>query len=496
MNPASPNSIARLLLVVSALVLTAITIAFIAVRLTEPVDGARFDPNQPVWQPDGIVISPLTAQPGGLLEGDRITAIAGRSLRDWAKALFDPRSPALEFQNGQVVPYQVERNGQMIQVQVQYGPYPLGWVFIHRWGTLLFVIITQLVGTIVFLRRPDDPSARLLFLWSWLTCHTYAWSFGLMVSDLPTRSGFWLYSLLTPLGWTLYWAVALNFSFVFPAKRPEIQRRPWIMPAIYGAAFSFFIVSLFISRLVSTSLLAWLGTWRLTGYGIALIYLSLMIVVLVWTYRTGADPVSRQKIRWVIYGAFVSGGGGLVLWIMPAAILGRQVINENVFGLMLTIFPVALAIAILRHHLFDIDRLINRTLVYGALTGLLVGIYFISIIVLQLLFRLLTGQTSSLAEVVSTLSIAAIFTPLRRWLQNFIDRRFYRQKYDAEQALARFAAAARTGIELEQLSTHLVGTVQSTLQPERTSLWLRRGLHKPSAPASSGGEFPGKESPR
>ena len=466
------NRLIRFLLVLAALLLIAITTAFIALRLAGLTDGTHFDPNQPVWSPDGIIVSPLTSQPGGLQPGDRITAVAGRSMEDWARALFDPRQAAPEFQPGQAIPYQVERNAQVIQLAVQYAHYPLRWIFIHRWGTLLFVIVTQLVGTFVFLRRPDDPAARLLFLWGWLTCHTYAWSFGLMVSDLLSRTGFWLYSLLTPLGWTIYWVVAVNFSLVFPAKRPEIQRRPWIVPALYLAVFTFFVLSLTIARLFSQNLLEWLGYWRLIGYLIALICNSAFVIMLVWNYRRNTDQVARQKIRWVVYGGFVSAGGGLILWILPAALFGRQVLNENIFGAMLTVFPVTLAIAILRHHLFDIDRLINRTLVYGALTGLLAGIYFVSVVVLQAAFRLLTDQTSSLAEVVSTLTIAAVFTPLRRGLQYFIDRRFYRQKYDAEKALADFAAAARKETDLSALTTELVAVVRQTVQPEKASLWL------------------------
>ncbi len=477
-SPSIPQTDAfiRWVVVLAALLEIAVTTAFFVLRLTGPVDGARLDPNQPVWRPDGIIVTPILTQPGGLKPGDLVTAVTGRSMQAWAQALFDPRQAPPQFQKGQVVPYQVVRNGQTIQVNVTYGSYPPAWIFTHRWGTLLFVILTQLVGTFVFLRRPGDPSARLLFLWGWLTSHTYAWSFGLMINDLLTRTPFWLYSLLTPLGWTFYWAIAVHFTLVFPVRRPEVQRHPRIIPAIYLAAFTFFVISMAITRLLSATSLEWLGYWRVIGYIIALICNSAMIIVLIWTIRSDLDPVARQKIRWAIYGAFIAGGGGLLLWIAPAAIIGHPLINENLFGLMLTIFPITLAIAILRHHLFDIDRLINRTLVYGALTALLVGIYFISVVVLQGFFRLLTGQTSSLAEVVSTLAIAAVFTPLRRWVQEFIDRRFYRQKYNAEQALAKFAEAARAGIDLEQLSSQVVRTVQTTLQPERTHLWLRHSI--------------------
>jgi hypothetical protein len=135
--------------------------------------------------------------------------------------------------------------------------------------------------------------------------------------------------------------------------------------------------------------------------------------------------------------------------------------------------PAAVGIAILRHHLYDIDVIINRTLVYGSLTALLVAAYFGGVVGLQYAFRVLTGGESQLAVVASTLAIAALFTPLRRRIQTFIDRRFYRKKYDARQTLETFTAQLRDKTNLEALSNDLVGVVSETVQPAHISLWLR-----------------------
>jgi hypothetical protein len=134
---------------------------------------------------------------------------------------------------------------------------------------------------------------------------------------------------------------------------------------------------------------------------------------------------------------------------------------------------VAVGIAILRYRLYDIDILINRTLVYGSLTAMLIALYFGGIVVLQRLFVLLTGQQSTLAVVASTLLIAALFTPLRRRIQSFIDRRFYRSKYDARKTLEAFSARLRDETDLDALSGDLVGVVKETMQPAHASLWLR-----------------------
>jgi hypothetical protein len=144
-------------------------------------------------------------------------------------------------------------------------------------------------------------------------------------------------------------------------------------------------------------------------------------------------------------------------------------------GLALVALPTAIGTAILKHRLYDIDVIINRTLVYGLLTALLVAVYFGGVATTQAIFRALTGQEQQpqLAIVVSTLMIAALFNPLRRRIQAFIDRRFYRRKYDAAKTLEAFSAKLREETDLDALNAELVGVVRETMQPVHVSLWLR-----------------------
>jgi hypothetical protein len=163
--------------------------------------------------------------------------------------------------------------------------------------------------------------------------------------------------------------------------------------------------------------------------------------------------------------------------LAPEATGGANSLWENLLEDAVTLsfagVPVAIGIAVLKYRLYDIDILINRTLVYGSLTATLVALYFGGIVLLQRVFVALTGQQSTLAVVASTLLIAALFTPLRRRIQSFIDRRFYRRKYDARKTLEAFSARLRDETDLQALNGELTRVVRETMQPEHVSLWLR-----------------------
>ena len=184
-----------------------------------------------------------------------------------------------------------------------------------------------------------------------------------------------------------------------------------------------------------------------------------------------ARGVERQQLKWFVYAASLMGGGFAASFLFSSDLANSIVWFLGILGFM--VLPVATGIAILKYRLYDIDLLINRTLVYGSLTITLVVLYFGGIVVLQRVFVVLTGQQSTLAVVASTLLIAALFTPLRRRIQSFIDRRFYRSKYDARKTLEGFSARLREETDLDALSDDLVGVVRETMQPAHVSLWLR-----------------------
>ncbi len=198
--------------------------------------------------------------------------------------------------------------------------------------------------------------------------------------------------------------------------------------------------------------------------------------------RSGSEE--REQIKWIAFaGSFV--GLMSLITVVSALIFAPEFpdstgtqplwlgVLQDVELLSFAGIPVAVGIAVLRYRLYNIDVIINRTLVYGSLTATLIALYFGGIVVLQRLFVVLTGQQSTLAVVASTLLIAALFSPLRRRIQAFIDRCFYRKKYDARKTLEAFSTKLREGTDLDALSNDLVGVVRETMQPAHVSLWLR-----------------------
>jgi hypothetical protein len=215
-----------------------------------------------------------------------------------------------------------------------------------------------------------------------------------------------------------------------------------------------------------------------------ILFLASFVVIPVYRFRYVSTPIERVQIRWVIFtiivAIFLFAATAFTVFLVPNSNPEQDIsftfttVFVQPIGWLFPFILIAISItiSILRFHLFDIDLIIRRTLLYTLLTGLLGLVYFGSITLLQGLLTYNRGQLQPAIIVATTLAIAALFNPLRRRLQNFIDRRFYRQKYNAEKALADFAAAARSETDLSQLASRLTGTVQETMQPDQVGLWL------------------------
>jgi hypothetical protein len=292
--------------------------------------------------------------------------------------------------------------------------------------------------------------------------------------------------------WLLLIFPLLFILLLFPNGRPPTSRWRWVgVAAIVWAAL--FVLVATLSRRLTTPDLSLDNPIGILGKGtvelLASVWIAGLLLLLtacasaLFVRYRRANDTEREQIKWLLYACavfVVVYVGGTIGEVAGSNSVGGYIWGI-LFGLCLVMLPAAIGIAVLRYRLYDIDVVINRTLVYGALTALLAAGYVATImafqgignLVYQVPFRALFGQESAFATVAATLAMAALFNPLRRRIQSFIDRRFYRSKYDALKTLEAFAVKLRDETDLDALSDDLVGVVRETMQPAHVSLWLR-----------------------
>jgi hypothetical protein len=362
------------------------------------------------------------------------------------------------------------------------------------------ILAFPLVGAMIASRRPRNPIGWICLadglLWMLLGLFDYYSVYGLAkpgsVPFPAVMAGLSLWLWVPTVG-----LLAIYLVLLFPGgKLPSRRWRPlaWLSGAI--------IVLASVGSGLSPGPIAELGGLR-NPFGLEgqpwvayaanaglvafLVCILASVVGLILRYRHSRGE-ERQQIKWIAFAASFVGLGfvsamvsGLIASVFaPEAWEGTADSAPLWFDLLFSVVllsfggvPVAVGIAVLRYRLYDIDLLINRTLVYGSLTATLAVLYFGSVVSLQAALRVLTGQESTLAIVASTLAIAALFSPLLRQVQRFVDRRFYRRKYDAAKILEVFGSRLRDETDLDALSNDLVGVARGTVQPEHVSLWLR-----------------------
>jgi hypothetical protein len=353
----------------------------------------------------------------------------------------------------------------------------------------LLVLAFSTVGALVASSRPEN-SIGWLFL-----SGAFVWILG----ELTLEYG--VYALVTAPGalpagvmmaWFGGWARGMGWFLIvaflpllFPTGRlPSPRWRPVLWGTVGFIAFFTLVTWLSPASLdlrlpfVRNPLGLELEFMNLLG-GVVYLTFPLLVAasgmaVIVRFRRSRGDE--RQQLKWFAYAVAVM----IVVFVVwfSFELAGLVVPGALVFTVPLIGLPIAAGIAILKYRLYDIDVIVNRTLVYGTLTTALAAAYVGGVVLLQGTFRVLTGQESQLAIVASTLAIAALFGPLRRRIQAFIDRRFYRKKYDAAKTLEAFSTKLRDEVDLAQLTDDLVTVVGETLQPAHVSLWMRPTGHE------------------
>jgi hypothetical protein len=335
--------------------------------------------------------------------------------------------------------------------------HPIGWLFCaaglvvgldHFCGEYAIYALLAQPGSL-----PAGQAAAWVSSWLWVPFTVLMLFFLLLFPDgrLPSgrwRSFAWLVGIAAIVGVAVQALLPVPTCEVCPIENPL---------GIEGLES----VAELVDALVEAFLVGVLG--------------SLALASLFLRFRR-ASGVEHQQIKWLVFIFSVLFLGATLAYIVYSATEARWAwsVGQSLLAVGSVGVPIAMGVAILRYRLYDIDSLINRTLVYGSLTLLLAAVYFGGVTLTEAIFRTLTGQEEQpqLAIVVSTLVIAALFIPLRRRIQSFIDRHFYRRKYDAGKTLEAFSAKLREETDLDTLNNELVGVVRETMQPAHVSLWL------------------------
>lgn len=394
------------------------------------------------------------------------------------------------------------------------------------WILCVFIVVAVLVQAVIWASTLSKPPSlfdvRETLFWGLVIPIVFSILAALIISHQPENRVGWLLMLpalttaippdnflsspqteLTPALWLLLWFstwswIPIIFSVFliplhFPTGRPPSRRWNWLN----GLALAMWIIFMILVAFDET-----IGPlnydWRLAnplgimpldilwdlfdafwGIGLAILAIGCFLSLVV-RYRR-AQTVERQQIKWMFFAAAIF--TTVYVLLIPFS-NNAEVVADGVFTLLLPLsiltFPFAIAIAILRYQLFDIDIIIRKTIVYGLLSALLALVYFGSVILLQNIFESVSGQQSALSIVISTLLIAALFAPLRRRIQVAIDRRFYRRKYNAQKVLAQFARSAMDDVDMTKLATTLIDVVEKTMQPEKVNLWMKLSSQQPS----------------
>lgn len=338
---------------------------------------------------------------------------------------------------------------------------------------VLFVLAFATVGALVASRRPRNAIGWLLLLAG----------FSYVIGGLSETAGTDESALVAWVGewiWLVGIGPVATFGLLlFPTGHlPSPRWRPVAWLAVAGLVVSIGAVAFkpgdFEGSTIENPLgIPWLPDWAGTAALLVLLAaLAGSIASLVARYRA-AGPLERMQLKWLLYAAAIVAAGVVVTAPLEVLLGDTGVdITNVVVTLTLATVPVAMGIAILRHRLYDVDLVINRTVVYGALSATLAAVYVGCVLLLQLALSGLTAS-SNLAIAMSTLAVAALFRPARSRIQATVNRRFYRHRYDAQRTLERFAGRVRDEVGLDALSDELRDVVAETMQPAHVSLWLR-----------------------
>jgi hypothetical protein len=419
--------------------------------------------------------------PTPLRPDDRVIAIDGRP---WDPTLTPP-VPETVFA-GQTLRYTLQRGDQRLDVAVTLNSRPYRSVLIGLAETarrdpfgIVIYLFSLAIAVAVFVLRPGNLAARyMLIVFSILVASLLGLGGSLGPYVWRAPGVFIAKQAFDGSAWSMVFFPSLTLlALSFPRVKAPLRRMPQLLPTLFYGVPSALATQGIVRAVTERDLLATSSPLAFMSFAVALLcFVVVLIASLAHGFAKEKDPVARAQLRWAAVGLGGSYGVLVVAFAMTAA-LGIDAVERNrildITGTSLILFPVCLAIAILRYRLFDINVILRRTVTYAIVSGALAIVYFGVNVIAQGVIGALGGQRNEVAIVISTLAVAALFSPVRRRVQEAIDRRFNRQRYDADKVIADFAEYAAHETDLAALQASIVGVVAETIQPRQVTVWVR-----------------------
>jgi signal transduction histidine kinase len=442
-----------------------------------PADGATGDLES--FAPEGFRVQWLLEErENGLRSGDVIVQAGGRSIEEWLAGA--PRGP--EWRTGGTVEYVVLRDGQPLTLSIRLAPVPLGRI-LERWAPqLLGALAFFLVGTFIFWKRPLELQARLAMLFCVaMALQHLGDAYNFQPATVPWRWPLWAHLVYEHATYSLSVASGCAFALVFPTLHPLARRFPKLVPLALYAAHPLLIGG---AMALSNGYCAALQNGNQASWAMALIQIAVAIGAGFRSLHAARDPVTRAQISWIVWTGAIWSVVLIPGYVVPRMLGLPPLLTHPVMMILLASMPFVLAIVVLRYRLFDIQVVINQTLVYGTLTALLGGLYLLLVRLLTWIVQVaLRGENETLVVFLATLSIALTFNPLRQRVQAWIDRAFYRTKVDYQRLLQEVSERLSTSIVPQRLEALLTRELPRRLQITWSALAVLDASGKRFAPS-------------
>ena len=439
-------------------------------------DNAYTDPNAPItpWRSEGLALTPIVDEPDGIQAGDIAIAVNNRPVADWLSARLCwrrtcPQPPPLLLTSSETLTYTVLRAGIIQDIPITLRPYPFADLFSRTWVSLVFPLVTYALFLFLLFRHPEENALVATALMASGFIGSSGWSWGLSVVHILEGAELWLHFFAVHVCYYVGLAGLVHFTLVFPRPLPKIRQNPRLLILPYIGVFALMAALGTIAGFKAENSLLWVQGLNESSTIVDILFDGSAILFLILNYRQQKEPEARQQVRLVAFAFVLVILFAIVLLALPQLLFGQRLVSTDAFNIFALLIPLAIVIAIRRNHLWSLDPIISRTLVYLTLSGVIIGLYSATVV---LVGTLLQAENSLPVSIFSTGVVAVLFHPLRQGLQRVVNRLLYGQRDEPVEVLAQLTQQLERATGTAAVLPNLVATIASTLRVPHVSIWL------------------------